>query len=613
MKQNKLFYALLLALFLPLAAKNNCNTNCKTSCKTSCVTKCNTGCDVNCKPCSTQSIDCINPIVDFIVVGAGTAGAAAAFGLSEEIDGERNSVVLLEAGSNYTDDPLVASNDPFRSIYNVAFGTKYSDTYSAHLGSEGNPINQALGYLYTEGRMWGGSSAHNVMLAVRGTPDIYDNWAAEAGNAQWSYDELLPIMRYMENYMPTGSVPDTSQRGVAGPLCISGNDYDIISSNTTIQMFAAAINAPLAPDYNVDNTAVVTSAPQWFMTAAPAGFFSPPTGERCSSATAFLPASVVDQDTGIGVAPRKLRVVSQATVSRVLFEGTTAVGVEYILNGDPEQVRRIYARKKIVLSAGATYNVGILQRSGVGDAALLGNLGIPVVADNANVGQNLQNHIGVYAAMSANNVNQDFTPVGFFPMFIGTTDDPTVRRIQINFNNTAFSFAEQSVLQVLGANPASALSINTAVLRPESRGTVKITDTDPLTTPEVNFNLYTDVGGNDIATAVETYSALEVLATAVGETMIYPTPAQYMAGDAALANAALAIPFAQYHALGTCAMGSDSNSSVVDGDLHVHGVSNLMCADCSIEPFMPTGNTAYQPFLIGLVAAKICGWEIPTP
>jgi len=569
---------------------------------------------IDAKCCVTKSspaFDCIPRTVDFIIVGAGTAGAAVASKLSEEIDGKYNSVLVLEAGANYSDEAEVKSNDPFRSIYRLAYSTKYSDTYSAYLGTELSFLNPPLGYLYTEGRMWGGGSSHNVMFAVRGTPKIYNEWAAEAGNTQWSYDNLLPVMKYLENYMPTGSMPDTNQRGTSGPLCISGNDIETIMTNTSIQIFASAVDAPLVADYNIDTSVLATSAPQWYMDAAPDGFFFPPTGNRCSSATAFLPSRVVDQTTGIGIAPRRLRVASHATVVRVLFEGTTAVGVEYIFNDTPEKIYTVYARKKIVLSAGAVCNVAILQRSGVGDSALLNSLDIPVVLHNPNVGQNLQTHVGVYAAMSAYNFDMDFGSAGYFPSFFSGAPyfgPSNERRIQVGVADSAASFAQPAVLQALGVNAfTGAISINTAILQPKSRGTVEISDKDPLTTPIVQFNLYSDANGDDINTAIATYKKLRKAALAAGEDMVYPTPDQYAAGDFALASAAQAIPFVQWHALGTCKMGTSIANSVVDGTLHVHGINNLMCADCSVEPFAPTGNTAYQAYLIGLVAARECG------
>ncbi len=591
MKQNKLFYTLLLALFLPLAAKNNCNTDCK----------------VNCKPCSTQSIDCINPIVDYVIIGLGTAGATLARYLSDQIDGEyKNNVLVLEAGSRVVDDlvlqPTVFGTGP------LAVGTKYSNTWSALLGPEVN-VGFA-GFLYTEGRMWGGSSGHNGLIAVRGSSEIYDDWATLTGNSQWSYTNLLPVMKFMEGYTPMGTTVDTSERGTTGPLRITQDDYSAIPGNGFNMALSTASNTPIVEDYNATNTGI--SSNQLYITP-------PPGSERSWSYNAFLPDTVVT-DQGFGVDGRKLRIVSQATASHLIFDqsGSTpiATGVEYILDGNREQVRHVYARKKIILCAGAVENVGILQRSGVGDATLLGGLGIDVVVDSPTVGKNLQNHYGTSCIMTATNMGSP-APSQLVEAFIDLSPEfpaDGIRRNQILYSQGPFLFGSFAALRAIGYEPfehfTDSNSFGPTIVKPGSRGTVMIADTDPLTNLIVNFNFYSDGTVFDpTSDASQIIAALKIIrsaATSLGEEMVYPTPAMY-AADPLLYVAAQDVPFITYHAAGTCAMGTSIANGVVDGNLHVFGVSNLMCADCSIEPTIQTGNTAYAAYVIGAVAARICG------
>jgi choline dehydrogenase len=570
-----------------------------------------------CTPINSASVD-VAVSADYVIIGLGTAGATLARYLSDNFN---NSVVVLEAGSNYSDVEEIASANPI-NFGPIADNPKYSKTFSVISPNVNFGSN---GYVYTDGRMWGGGSGHNNLQAVRSSFDIYDLWAAASGNNRWLYANLLPIMKGMEHYtVATGSLPpDTTQRGIAGSLFISQEPYDpTISSNPLAIAFATAAGAPLSQDYNIQSATVATSANQQFAT--------PPAGDvavsmRSFSISAFLPETVVNWDTGIGLNGRRLHIVSQATASHILFSGTTAVGVEYILEGNRENVRQIYARKKIILCAGSIPNVGILQRSGIGPSALLTSLGIPVVVDSPRVGENLQNHCGTTTIMQVDvdapgpdGLTQAFidcsTAVG-----IGANFSAGVRRNQLEFSAGTNFFGSNSVLRALGLandDPSTFASFLTFNVRPQSRGTAAIVDTDPLTDVSVNFNFYSDGdvtdAGSDAQNVVAALRIIEQTATAAGATMVYPTPAQYIAGDEELFEAAKNLPVLAYHAAGTCAMGTSIANGVVDGNLNVFGVTNLMCADCSVESQITTGNTAYGAFVIGLEAARILGATVPT-
>ena len=599
MKQNKLFYALLLALFLPLAAKNNCNTDCK----------------VNCKPCSVQSIDCIDPIVDYIIVGNGTAGATLARFLSDPIDNEfTNDVLVLEAGSNYSTDMAVTQTQLFPAL-RLGLDNKYGKNY-ATFASVTNPTLPGYNFgitefLYVYGRLWGGSSAINAMAAVRGTPRLYDDWATESGSTQWNYTNLLPIFTFLENYTSnTEPSQCPADRGTTGDLYITQDNYARARDNPFNMHLATASGSPIVPDFNCPTADVAISADQRWV--------NPNTGERSFSANAFLTSDVVTPE-GRGVNGRKLRILSQATVARVMFDtsGSTpiAVGVEYILDGNREQVIQVYARKKVILCAGALADVAILQRSGVRpNTTELNDLNLPMIVESSQVGQNLQNHFGA-AALSQALSTTDLAPIGpeiqqaFIDCagFNGCPDDDR-RRIQILYEGDAFLFP---YLPLVGFNPVNPYnSYGVSIMDPLSRGTVTVPDTDPLTSPVVRWNFFagelTPVDCNDLAKVVAALKTIKAAVNADGGSMVWP-PEFAFSDDGLLVTLMNGAPFIQYHAVGSCKMGTSIANGVVDGDLHVFGVNNLMVADCSVEPFIQDGNTAYAAYVIGAVAARICG------
>jgi choline dehydrogenase len=575
-----------------------------------------------CCPTPSSATICTPVTVDYIIVGLGTAGATLARYLSDAVNGTyTNSVLVFEAGSNYSDTEDIMTTDELITAA-IAYETKYSRTYSVGIAEA---MVGPSGYIYTEGRLWGGGSAHNDRMAVRSSFDIYDLWATRSGNPRWLYANLLPKMKGMEKYtVATNSLPpDLAQRGVNGALFISQENYTpTISANPFSMQFATTAGAPLVQDFNIQSVRVGTSANQQFATP-PAG--DPSVSVRSFSVSAFLPETIIDWTTGIGLNGRKLQVVSQATVARVLFDTTgstpTAIGVEYILDGNREQVLRAYARKKVILCAGSIQDTGILQRSGVGPSMILTPLNIPVIVDNPNVGVNLQNHCGTSAIMQIPTPGPFALAESFIDCSeatgIGANFTPGVRRNQILFGAGTAFFTDASVLQALNIDPdANYASFITFNVRPQSHGEAFIVDTDPLTDVQVNFGFYTDGdvtdAGSDAQNIVAALRIIEQTAVAFGGTMIFPTPTQYAAGNQALFEAAANLPVLAYHSVGTCRMAASMDDGVVDGNLQVFGVNNLMCADCSVIPQITTGNTAYPAFVIGLEAAVILGATVPT-
>ena len=237
--------------------------------------------------------------------------------------------------------------------------------------------------------------------------------------------------------------------------------------------------------------------------------------------------------------------------------------------------------------------------SGVGPAAELESVGIPVRVDSPHVGQNLQNQYGPAAVLT----NSTPIPGGQIASFIDErpympADD--VRRIQI-------------VGLDVGNNIAQMIGF---MLQPSSRGSVEIVSSDPLISAKVNLNMYSDGSfadvGSDAYLTVSYYKIVQAIAAAAGETLLYPSPAQFTQGDAGLLQAALspaALTIAS-HIVGTARMGTSIENGVVDGNLNVFGTKNLMIADASVENPITSGNTCMGVYVIAAVAAQILGVPI---
>lgn len=521
---------------------------------------------------------------DYVIVGLGTAGAVLARELSDpDKKGKyRNSVLVIESGENRTDDPIVTSSNPFTNLNEITYNPKYAFDYPVRSDPSNGPV-----YIYSAGRMWGGSSAKNYLLAVRGTPAIYNSWALMSGNSDWTYDNLLPLMKKLETFFPNSTtVLDPAQRGTSGPLDITQSPPFTATQQQFAQVESTITGAPIVSDYNNPAEGITgISVSQQFITP-------PPNSQRSFSISAFLPVGQIISANGRGLNGRKLRIVSDALASRVLFnKKNKAIGVEYILsNSTTNKVVQVYARKKVILSAGVAQSPAILQRSGIGDPALLNSLNIPVVVANPNVGANLMDHYGPVAQISIP-TSASAGPLAFIDARPYMPAD-NVRRLQ--FISTP-------------AGPGSARII-AWILKPQSNGSVNIVTRDATVYPDFKVNFYTDGSTSDVGSdaylAVSAYKIIRDLAVALGGQTVYPPPADY-ASDAKLLADAKANTNLGFHGTGTARMAISSADGVVDGHLHVFGVKNLMVADASIEPIATNGNTAYGAYVIGLEAARI--------
>ncbi len=562
-------------------------------------------------------------VADYVIVGLGSSGSVLARYLSDPVNGKyKNSVLVLEAGVNRSDDPIINAgpNEIFGTIDELAYSSKYALTKNCPEDNPNNPNIGLFGFFpveqYSSGRMWFGTSAHDFMVDVRGSTDRWDELAATVGDSQWSYNALLPYMKFIEKFV--GNTEQPSYRGFTGPLQVSQVLPNLSDSEFVPHVFSDVTGAPILDDYNVPNGNTAISTPQNFATADQ---------NQRTYGRDFLPTSILGND-GKGKNGRKLNVLSNAVAHRVIFKGNKAIGVEYFIdNSNVGQI--VYAKKEVILCAGCPHSAAILQRSGIGPRTVLQDpkVNVPVLVNNPLVGTGLKEHYGILYGMTQPENPSD----QFFQEILGFTDgrnffDPAgtgddVRR---------FELVEFPTLAVLPPSLISAASIDESVpgfagpvwnLRPRSSGTAFIVDDSPFTLPDIRFNLYSDGDlsdpASDLSASVAAFKIMNEIATELGVTMLYPPPSHFAAGDAQLAfDAGAVLNYSQLtmtnHYSGTCQMGSSLANGVISShDLHVFGTKHLMVADNSIYPFPETGNTRWQAMMAGIKAANILGFNLP--
>ncbi|MEH2307510.1 GMC family oxidoreductase [Nostoc sp.] len=497
---------------------------------------------------------------DYIVIGAGSAGCVVANRLIEDAE---TTVLLLEAGN-----PPNLPEHEIPLAWTKLWGTEADWAYF----TEEEPYLNNRKIYCPRGKVLGGTSAINAMIYIRGSRLDYDHWE-KLGNVGWSYEDVLPYFQKSENQQRGAS----EFHGVDGLLSVT----DPLAPNVMSQKFleaAIGLGYERNPDFN--------GAQQHG-----AGFYqlTIKDGKRHSTATAFL----------LPILQRpNLTVTTGALVTRLLFEGTQTVGVEYIHEGTIHQVR---VEQEVILSAGAIDSPKLLMLSGIGNAEHLQNFDIPVVVDLPGVGQNLQDHILVGVAHEA---TQDLQPdltsniaeVGLFLHTEGRLD--AVPDLQF------FSGP------VLWTHPAYARSgpgfaATVCVTNPKSRGSISLSSALPKDPAIIRMNY------------LQSESDLQKLLAGVKiiRQIFYSSVFDELRGEEAAPGAdnksdETLLAYIRetcdsvYHPVGTCKMGIDADS-VVNPELRVHGVVGLRVVDASIMPTITTGNTNAPTIMIGEKAADL--------
>ena len=518
---------------------------------------------------------------DFIVVGAGSAGCAVAARLSEDAE---HTVLLLEAGR--TDDRMEIRIP-------AAFSRMFRSPLDWDYDTEPQPQLNDRRIYWPRGKVLGGSSSINAMMWVRGFAEDYDAWAETAG-ASWSWRSLLPYFLKVERVQ--GASGD--ETGASGAMHIErqrsprSSTAAYLEAAREIGLAEVAANGPVHD--GVSRTMV-----------------SQRRGSRFSAADAYLkPAR----------RRRNLTVQTGSHTTRVLVEGSRAVGVEYSRDGARTSVR---AEREVVLCGGAVNTPQLLMLSGIGDRAELEAHGIPVLVHSPEVGKNLKDHLAaalivdahadtLFAAerlgelakylvsrrgMLTSNVAEAYGYVKSDPGL----DLPDVELI---FAPVAF------VDQGLTTHPAHGLTIGAVLLQPRSTGTVTLSSADPFDKPRIDPRYLSDPEGADRATLrfglgiCEDLVATEAIGRISRRRFIMPHDSDGLRRAERDELAIAEYSHTLYHPVGTARMGTDA-ASVVDENLLVRGIEGLRVADASVMPSIIHGHTNAAAIVIGERAADL--------
>ena len=524
---------------------------------------------------------------DFIVSGAGSAGAAVAGRLSES---GRYRVLLLEAGPR--------DSNPWIHIP-LGFAKTYVDP-GVNWKFESAPLASLNGrrVYVPRGKTLGGTSSINGMVYMRGHARDYDTWRQQ-GCVGWDWEGVLPYFRKAENQ----ARGESALHGVGGPLNVS----DPVSRS---ELGDAMIRA--AESVGIRRTEDFNGPEQ-----DGAGYYQTTTAHsrRWSTAQAYLkPAR----------GRHNLVVRTGAQATRVLFEGSRAVGIEYQTARARETAR---AAREVIVSGGAYGSPQLLQLSGLGPAAHLADMGIAIVRDMPAVGANLHDHFCTYmmwrctkpitmndlenswprkimAALRYGLMRDGPMAVNGIQSGVFARSDSRLERPDIQINLLEWSTLERSGTRVL-PHPFPGFTLGPVHLAPDGRGTVRLASPDPLAPPEITFGfLQSDY---DMRAMVEACRLARRIAAApamqpyVVEEIV---PGPKAAGDADLEGFIRQTGATNHHPSSSCAMGTGTNA-VVDPRLRVHGMTGLRVADASIMPFVVAGNTNAPSIMIGEKAAAM--------
>jgi choline dehydrogenase len=514
---------------------------------------------------------------DYIVVGAGTAGCVVASRLAEDSNAR---VLLLEAGGS---DRTVWIQLPI-GYGRTLFDRKINWMYD----TEPEPALNGRRFYWPRGRVIGGSGSINAMVYVRGRPEDFDDWR-DMGNPGWGFADILPYFRKSEDH----DGGETPFHGAGGPMHvtdISGRTHRICAR---FLQTAGQLGFATTEDFNGPHGEGV-------------GFYQINTyrGLRASTANAFLRPAL---------RRHTIKLQTRALATGLRFERNRVTGVTYEQHG-----RRFTAaaRREVILCGGAINSPQLLQLSGIGDPADLRAAGIDVRHSLPGVGRNLQDHLAVSYFYRCNQptLNDQLNPLsgkilaglrylidrgGPLSMsvnqsggFIRSRKGLARPDLQLYFSPVSYTQTPMAERRLLNPDPFSAFLLSFNACRPTSRGAIRITTADPRHPPSIKPNyLSTD---QDVADALTGAKLLRRLAATrpladiiTGE--IKPGPD--VVTEAELLGDFRARADTVYHPVGTCAMGPDPRTTVVDAQLRVHGIAGIRVIDASIFPTITSGNT----------------------
>jgi choline dehydrogenase-like flavoprotein len=515
---------------------------------------------------------------DYIITGGGSAGCVLANRLSTD---PTVKVLLLEAGGGDR-HPLFHMPAGFAKMTKGLGSWGWSTVPQRHLQ------NRVL--RFTQAKVIGGGSSINAQIYTRGAAADYDDWETLAGAEGWAYKDVLPYFKRAENNQRYAN----EYHGYGGPLGVSNP----ISPLPICEAFFQAgqeLGMPFNPDFNGERQ---DGLGYYQLTQYHA--------RRSSASVAYLDP----------IRNRKnLTVALNSRVLRVVVEGGRAVGVEVLLEG-ASQPKMVRAEREVIVSSGAIGSPKLLLQSGIGPAAHLREVGVQVKHDLPGVGANLQDHLDLFviAECTGDHTYDKYTkpqyalwaglqyllfrngPVASSLFETGGFwyADKTARSPDIQFHLGLGSGIEAGVAKMRNAG----VTLNSAFLRPRSRGTVRLASSDPAAAPLIDPNYWDDP--YDRRMALEGLRlAREILNQPALKRFVQSEvlPGSAVQSEQALFDYACANAKTDHHPVGTCKIGRDADS-VVDSELRVHGLAGLRVVDASVMPLVPSSNTNAPTIMI---------------